>query len=86
MAIEESIPEEALDGKSGSISSPISAPCTPRRRLTVSAGRSSSRTGYCVRELPSSPFLRLQGRWLDRAGFAIGSTVHVEVAPGRPRD
>jgi hypothetical protein len=85
MAIEESIPEEALDGKSGSTSLPISAPCTTRRRLTVSAGWSSSRTGRCVRERPESPcpFLRLQGRWLARAGFAIGSAVHVDVAPGR---
>jgi len=83
MAIEESIPEEALGGKSGSTSSPISTPCTTRRRLTVSAGASSSRAGFCVREPPPCPFLRLQGRWLDRAGFAIGSTVHVEVAPGR---
>jgi hypothetical protein len=29
------------------------------------------------------PFLRLQGRWLDQAGFAIGANVHVEVMPGR---
>ena len=29
------------------------------------------------------PFLRLQGRWLDQAGFAIGADVHVQVEPGR---
>jgi Toxin SymE, type I toxin-antitoxin system len=29
------------------------------------------------------PFLRLQGRWLDRAGFAVGANVHVQVEPGR---
>ena len=29
------------------------------------------------------PYLRLQGRWLDRAGFARGTRVRVEVAPGR---
>jgi hypothetical protein len=28
------------------------------------------------------PFLHLQGRWLDRAGFAIGATVLVSVFPG----
>jgi hypothetical protein len=29
------------------------------------------------------PFLRLQGRWLDEAGFGIGMTVRVQVTPGR---
>jgi hypothetical protein len=29
------------------------------------------------------PFLRLRGRWLDQAGFAIGANVRVEVAAGR---
>jgi len=29
------------------------------------------------------PFLRLQGRWLDRAGFTVGANVHVQVEPGR---
>jgi hypothetical protein len=29
------------------------------------------------------PFLHLQGRWLDRAGFTIGTNVRVLVSPGR---
>jgi hypothetical protein len=29
------------------------------------------------------PTLRLQGRWLDEAGFAIGMQVSVHVMPGR---
>lgn len=29
------------------------------------------------------PFLPLQGRWLEQAGFAIGAHVRVLVAPGR---
>jgi hypothetical protein len=29
------------------------------------------------------PFLRLQGRWLDQAGFAIGTDVCVRVERGR---
>lgn len=33
--------------------------------------------------LPRMPFVRLAGRWLDRAGFAIGTGVRVEVSPGR---
>ena len=35
------------------------------------------------RPLPDKPQLRLQGRWLDEAGFAIGMRVGVQVAPGR---
>lgn len=33
--------------------------------------------------LPRMPFVRLAGRWLDRAGFAIGTPVRVEVSRGR---
>jgi hypothetical protein len=29
------------------------------------------------------PTVRMQGRWLDRAGFAIGASVRVEVTQGR---
>jgi hypothetical protein len=35
------------------------------------------------RDPPPMPFLHLQGRWLDRAGFAIGTNVRVSVSPGR---
>jgi hypothetical protein len=31
------------------------------------------------RSLPPMPFLRLQGRWLARAGFAVGTHVRVQV-------
>ncbi len=34
---------------------------------------------------PPTPFLRLRGRWLDQAGFPIGSKVRVEVSKGRLR-
>lgn len=34
-------------------------------------------------EPPRVPFLRLQGRWLHRAGFAIGTPVRILVTPGR---
>jgi hypothetical protein len=52
------------------------------RRLTVSRHYPESRA---VRSQPAAPmpFLRLQGRWLDQAGFAIGANVRVEVAAGR---
>ena len=35
------------------------------------------------RALPDKPQLRLQGRWLDEAGFAIGMRVGVQVMPGK---
>jgi len=37
------------------------------------------------RKHPPKPlsFLRLKGRWLGRAGFAIGGKVRVEVSEGR---
>lgn len=52
------------------------------RRLTVSHHYPESRA---VRSQPTVPvpFLRLQGRWLDEAGFTIGANVRVEVAAGR---
>jgi toxic protein SymE len=55
------------------------------RRLTISyrypESRGRSASPY-VRGTPM-PFLRLQGRWLDQAGFAIGTQVRVEVDHGR---
>ena len=46
------------------------------RRLTVSRGALSGGEG-------SAPCIRLLGRWLEQAGFTIGSTVDVSVARGR---
>ena len=51
------------------------------RRLKVSYQSAPSQEPY--RALPPKPFLRLQGRWLDAAGFAIGANVRVQVEPGR---
>lgn len=53
-------------------------------RLTVSCQYPESRAAR-PRYLPTAPlpFLRLQGRWLDQAGFAIGANVQVVVSPGR---
>jgi len=51
------------------------------RRLKVSYQSAPSQQPYRV--LPPKPFLRLQGRWLDRAGFAVGADVRVQVEPGR---
>jgi hypothetical protein len=53
------------------------------RRLTVSYTRPESRARL-PRPLPDPmPLLRLRGRWLDQAGFAIGARVRVKVTPGR---
>lgn len=55
------------------------------RRLTVSSRYPESRARTAAPYVPSTPmpFLRLQGRWLDQAGFAIGAQVRVEVDRGR---
>ncbi len=54
------------------------------RHLIVSSSHPESRAAR-LRCLPPAPmpFLRLRGRWLDQAGFAIGANVRVEVAAGR---
>lgn len=54
------------------------------RRLTISSRYPEIRTRRAeyVRAVPM-PFLRLQGRWLDQAGFPIGAQVRVEVDRGR---
>jgi hypothetical protein len=61
--------------------SQISTESPQIRRLTVSYGT------YRVREpdgrAMSVPKLRLQGAWLERAGFAIGVPVRVHVSRGR---
>jgi Toxin SymE, type I toxin-antitoxin system len=54
-----------------------------RRRLTVSRSEPQSRASRFPRRLPQPmPFLRLRGRWLALAGFAIGKPVRVTTAPG----
>ena len=56
------------------------------RRLTVSCHYPESRAASPARlhAIPAPmPFLRLRGRWLDEAGFAIGANVRVEVTAGR---
>lgn len=53
------------------------------RRLTMcsKSGRDSRKEPF--RQLPSMPTLRLQGRRLDEADFAIGMEMGVEVMQGR---
>jgi toxic protein SymE len=45
---------------------------------------SRSRASDCTwGRLAPKPHLRLTGRWLDRAGFAVGTAVRVQVERGR---
>jgi hypothetical protein len=54
------------------------------RRLKVSYTHPDARGAQPpVPHLLPMPFLRLRGRWLDAAGFAIGTEVRVEVSAGR---
>ncbi|MGH8235614.1 MAG: SymE family type I addiction module toxin [Steroidobacteraceae bacterium] len=52
------------------------------RRLTVSRHYPERRASRSGPTLPM-PFLRLQGRWLDQAGFTIGANVQIAVSRGR---
>jgi hypothetical protein len=59
-------------------------PSMKPRRLKVSYHQPISfRSEPSCRGLAPMPFLRLQGRWLGRAGFAVGASVRVEVSEGR---
>ena len=51
------------------------------RRLRVSYRPTDS--SVPLRRLAPMPFLRLQGRWLDRACFAVGADAQAQVKPGR---
>ncbi len=61
--------------------SQISTESPQIRRLTVSYG--TYRVGEPDGRAMSIPLLRLQGAWLERAGFGIGVPVKVHVSPGR---
>jgi hypothetical protein len=60
-----------------------SPPLKPRR-LKVSYMKPDSRSSEPIKpNLPAMPYVRLRGRWLDEAGFAIGRGIRVEVSAGR---
>jgi toxic protein SymE len=61
-------------------------PITSRRVTVSSCAVAPERVGFGLsygRSPPALPFLRLRGRWLERAGFTIGSKVRVAVSEGR---
>ncbi len=53
------------------------------RRLTLTRALRDrvSRKGY--RPPTVVPALRVQGRWMERAGFPVGDRVRITVEPGR---
>jgi toxic protein SymE len=83
MTTEEFTPNPLPDLGPPSASEASSLAAMESHQLTVSSTASGTR-GDPLNQVPSSvPFLRLRGRWLDRAGFTIGAKVHVLTAPGR---
>ena len=53
------------------------------RRLTMCRKSAGDSRKEPFRPLPLMPTLRLEGRWMDEGGFAIGMRVGVQVMPGR---
>lgn len=61
-----------------------SPPTLKPRRLKVSYRQPQSRSSeYRKPDLAPMPYVRLLGRWLDEAGFAIGSGIRVQVSAGK---
>lgn len=55
---------------------PMQNACKKSRRLSIGwTGQGAPR--------PDVPYLRLRGRWLERAGFAIGGKVKIDVSERR---
>jgi len=53
-----------------------------QRHLTVTRAVPISRARYRERRLAEIPFIRISGRWLEKAGFGIGKGVRVIVREG----
>jgi len=55
------------------------------RFMTVSRGNPGPRVQNKSEAgiVPSVPLLRVQGQWMEKAGFEIGARVRVQVTPGR---
>jgi len=72
------VPSEAESPAASTVSKAV-------RFLTVCEGNPGSRV-FKKSEcgiVPSVPLLRIQGQWVEQAGFEIGKRVRVQVAPGR---
>jgi hypothetical protein len=71
MASEDCTTSESVSAQESVLPTPPPAPSLNPRKATV---------GYIG---DHRPYLRLQGRWLERAGFGVGTAVHIEVFEGR---
>jgi hypothetical protein len=82
MAIAESTPSVLVSFEASTAETHISRQV---RFLTVSRGNPGSGAGPRseLGIIPSVPLLRVQGQWMEEAGFEIGARVRVQVAPGR---
>jgi hypothetical protein len=63
--------------------SPSPTEATESRYLTTSYFQPVTERRWPTRNPAPMPYLRLQGRWLERAGFAVGSHVRVSVESRR---
>jgi hypothetical protein len=76
-------PTAKVEVKSATCSRTAVPVTLPSRRLTVSYFVPNSTRRNSVRAPEPMPYVRLLGRWLDRAGFPIGARLHVQVQRGR---
>jgi hypothetical protein len=86
MAIAESTPSASVSFEPSTAETPPPVHISRQvRYLTVSSGNPGSRASsrWELGIIPSVPLLRVQGRWMEAAGFEIGARVRVQVAPGR---
>jgi len=72
------VPSEAESPVASTVSKAV-------RFLTVCEGNPGSRVSKKSEcgVVPPVPFLRIQGQWVQQAGFEIGKRVRVQIAPGR---
>ena len=90
MAISEHTSQKSVDTQLGAPKDPPSRPTFEPRRLTVGEcalterWESGAESDPAANSRPTSaPYLRLAGKWLEKAGFAPGAKVRVEVSQGR---
>jgi hypothetical protein len=53
------------------------------RKLTLTRAIRDRKSHYGYVRPTEVPLLRVQGKWMEQAGFHIGNRVRVEVQPGR---
>jgi toxic protein SymE len=86
MTISQQTSQQSIDTQSRAAPESLSSPIFELRHLTIGesvvSDPSVSRHPSHHPRPTSAPHLRLAGRWLEKAGFAIGMKVRVEVSQG----